>query len=292
MNERDTSFWQRVKAFREHSGAGFTITELAVAMALAGILLVLGAGSAAGYMRSAAFHRNNELARNLFTAVQMEFTSYEQQGRLIWLTESVSGGGKYAPDEYLLCSAAETICCGERQIDAAGSDVWEGEPGDICYLKAGGICTTDRRLLEKYTKSANAWCNKDKKKLWAYVYYTERLKGRTEEEIRELDQQGTETELTIHDKMRLKLLFDLLDSCIADKESLMASICIEFAPDPSVGMVYSVFYHHQAETLVYEPVPETNKEKASLLDRSADGRRKSMTGYYGADRLVKIGRTK
>lgn len=283
---------ERIKKVREYSNAGFMLPELAAAMVLAGLLLAFAAGSAAGYVKHAAFRRNDEIARNLFTAVQLQLTQYEQQGRLSQLAEAVSDGGKGEPDEYLLYSAADAIFCDGKEIDISGAGSWEGEPGEICYLKAGSVRTEDRGLLEKYKENKSVWCDQKQQKLWAYVYYTERLKGKSDEELRELERRGMEPELAFVDKKRLKILFDLLEPCAADKESLLAAVCIEFAPDPSVGMVYSVFYHHRAEELVYEPVSEKSYEKVSILDRSADVRRQSMTGYCGADRLVRVEKIK
>lgn len=284
-------FRQRIGQLKVCSAGGFTITELAAALALIGIFLSFAFGSVNVYMRNAAFRKNQEIAQNLFAAAQLQLTCYEQQGRLLQLEKEVTDNGRSEKAAYLALSAAEAFSKGEEMLGEEGNGIWEGEPGDIYYLKSGAVHTTDDRLIKKYRQNQAAWCNEKQQKLWAYVYYTERLKGKTEEEIRELDRQGTETELSFADKKRLKVLFDLLDPCIADKESLMAAICIEFVPDPAAGMVYSVFYHHRAEEFVYGLVSKEEK-KVSILDRSSEAKRQSLTGYYGVERLVRIGRIK
>lgn len=68
---------------------GFTLVELIVVLALISIIAAFSVGAMLGYMNYAAFKRNNENARTIFSAAQSAVTYYKASGRLEKLRKDV-----------------------------------------------------------------------------------------------------------------------------------------------------------------------------------------------------------
>lgn len=228
---------------------GFTLVELIVVLVVLGILCSLAVMSIIGWQDYADFKQNNEAAKSLFTAAQIQLTQYGERGQLTALKNEITNDGK-ATSGYLI-----------RDYGISDS-VWRAD--------AEGNTSQESALYFLMAESGD------------YGRYQKDLKGKTTAELRGLAKD--ESELVRY--RRLKALFDLLDPYVADKSILDAAICIEFDPDPKVAQVYSVFYNQKLDGFTY--VSSQAGNRTALIDadgRSEEKRREKQVGYYGAEVL-------
>lgn len=235
---------------------GFTLVELIVVLIVLGILVSLAVMGLRGWQDYADFKRNNEAAKSIFQASQIQLTQYGERGQLSELIAAVTDDGKASRAEYILSEQGSLRGSDGELLDVAAESegtIWEnGFTGNIYYLMA-----------EKGD----------------YSFYVNELKGIPSAESRALPARSR----------RIKALYDMIDPYISDKDMLNAAICIEFDPDPKVALVYSVFYNHRAERFTYEDTGsnELKGGTAPIQNRSRDARREAKTGYYGADTMAR-----
>lgn len=251
LRKRINSIWQE----RQDTG-GFTLVELIVVLIVLGILCTLAVMSIIGWQDYADFRQNNEAAKSIFQAAQIQITQYGERGQLTELAAAVTGDGKTSKSEYMLSEQGELKVDGDRSLNVADdgeNTIWEnGYNGNIYFL-----------MVEKGD----------------YKTYINQLAGLSVAESRAL---------TVEER-RIKALYDMVDPYISDKAMLDAAICIEFDPDPKVALVYSVFYNHNADKFTYEASENDGiiNGVASIRNRSSKARRKAKTGYYGVDTMAR-----
>lgn len=248
--------WKRRINNRIQDTGGFTLVELIVVLIVLAILCTLAVMSIIAWQDYADFKQNNEYARSIFQAAQVQLTQYAERGQLTELSAAVTNGKEASRSEYMLSEQGNLMDSEGNPLNVAAEadgTIWEnGYSGNIYFLMA-----------EKGD----------------YRVYTDTLAGLSFAESRALTAR----------ERRIKALYDMIDPYISDKAMLDAAICIEFDPDPKVALVYSVFYNHKAEKFTYESMESDTVIDgiASIQDRSSKARRKAKTGYYGVDTMAR-----
>lgn len=234
---------------------GFTLVELIVVLIVLGILVSLAVMGLRGWQDYADFKQNNEAAKNLFTAAQIQLTQYGERGQLSALKNEITNDGK-EKSGYLL--SEEGI--NDNSVWQPDADSKITQTSQIYYLKA-----------EKGD----------------YQIYRDYLKGKSTKELKDIAESGAiKLGRTLTECRRLKALFDMLDPYIADKSILDAAICIEFAPNPKVAQVYSAFYNPKLQGFTYRSAEADNRFASIDKDgRSIEKRKEKQVGYYGVDVL-------
>lgn len=242
-----------IKADSQRTG-GFTLVELIVVLVVLAILCTGAVMGIIGWQDHADFKKQNQYAQNIFVAAQTQLTQYGERGQLTNLKDLVTDSGKADPKEYLLAAQGVLTDSDGNAFSASDDDVWQNDEnaiphkGDIYFLKA---------------------------KKGDYQIYRDELKGLSSAQMK---QQSLE-------KRRIRALFDMLDPYIADKSTFDAAICVEFSPDPKVGLVYSVFYNEKVDEFTYAEKTGTDTTTVSIRDRRESARKEDKIGYYGAEVL-------
>ena len=246
----ENSIWKR-----SQGNGGFTLVELIVVLVVLGILMSVAVMSLVGWQKHADFKQNNEAAKSIFTAAQIQLTQYGERGQLTALKNEITNDGKEKTG-YLLS---------EEGID--DSSLWQPDANN------------------KVTQTSQVYYLKAEK--GDYQIYRNALKGKTTKELKDVVESGAlKPGRTLVECRRLKALFDMLDPYIADKSILDAAICIEFDPNPKVAQVYSAFYNPRLKGFTYHS-SELDPMFASIDKdgRTVKQRREKQVGYYGVETL-------
>ena len=122
----ENSIWKR-----SQGNGGFTLVELIVVLVVLGILMSVAVMSLVGWQKHADFKQNNEAAKSIFTAAQIQLTQYGERGQLTALKNEITNDGKEKTG-YLLS---------EEGID--DSSLWQPDANNkvtqtsqVYYLKA------------------------------------------------------------------------------------------------------------------------------------------------------------
>ncbi len=256
-NSAKNNIWTRYRERKTRGTEGFTLVELIVVLVVLGILATLAVMSLIGWQNYADFKQNNEAAKSIFQAAQIQLTQYGERGQLTALKNEITNDGKEKTG-YLLSEAG---------VD--DSLVWQ----------------PDSSLVPKVSQTSQVYYLKAEK--GDYKLYREYLKGKTTKELKDLA-EGDELKprRTLVECRRLKALFDMLDNYIADKSILDAAICIEFDPNPKVAQVYSAFYNPKLKGFTYSSAELDNLLASIDKDgRVEKKRREKQVGYYGVETL-------
>lgn len=109
------------------AGAGFTLVELAVTLALLVILLGVSVFGLLAWQDHMQFERENEYASVLFIAVQGQLSEYSRSGKLSELQERIEQGSGYARALHV-----ESLTDSLGNAYDSGS-VWQSGTGILCY---------------------------------------------------------------------------------------------------------------------------------------------------------------
>lgn len=234
------------------------MVELVVVLLLISILTSITVFSALAWTDWSKFQQENATAEDIYFVAQNQLTEFDSSGAMYRRVQSVimDSEGNY-DSAYILAQG----------YDSVNPDSY---PDFAAILSNSGDETYSWSTI--WNEPAT---NSKKNKKTIITLTAKRGDYEKYQNNRNSVSEGT------------RLLFELIESGVADKSVLNKCISIEFSPE--AGQVFAVCFSDRADEFYYGTVPseasENNKVYTDISKREVADRKDVMLGYYGVDTL-------
>ena len=231
----------------------FTMVELVIVLALIAILASITIFSALAWLDWSKFQAENSNAEDIFFAAQNQLTELDSSG---------------AMNRRVITPLQESSNYSSFILAQGMSE------------NASGLTIKDDFVSIKIDEDGNGY---DWKTLWnndPNLTKKSRTIYRLIANPGDYDAYVNGTLSTDGSKDGAKLLFELIDSYIADKSVLNGAISLEFSPE--AAQVFAVCYSDRGKAFSYG----TGSDTIDITKRCLTDRKDALLGYYGVDTLT------